>query len=224
MNTFAVSFRLLRIRSIAFCCFSNGSFRFSAGLRHFFFDQFEFFAFSFFSDLLLLFWDFAFVFFLLRLASWILPGSVSCSYFFDLLRFCPFRLRCYQLPVMLFFHSCGYIRYCPFRFRNVFWNLIAAFSGCPVYERFFTFGSCSFVWFSAGMCSVFCFPLFFTRKRFYLHIIYIRHTWSWVLEDFPFALGLSSLCLYYSTYFSFFNPECCINQTNPFGANCRSPS
>ena len=42
MNTFAVSFRLLRIRSIAFCCFSNGSFRFSAGLRHFFFDQFEF--------------------------------------------------------------------------------------------------------------------------------------------------------------------------------------
>lgn len=130
MNTFAVSFRLLRIRSIAFCCFSNGSFRFSAGLRHFFFDRFEFLHLASFLICFCFFWILLLFF---SCCVW-LPGFCQVRFLqllfwsFEVLSF---RLRCYQLPVMLFFHSCGYIRYCPFRFRNVFWNLIAAFSRMP---------------------------------------------------------------------------------------------
>ena len=88
-----------------------------------------------------------------------------------------------------------------------------------------------FVWFVFLICDsmlacvqCFCFPLFFTRKRNWLtHYSHSSHL-DLSLRRISLVLGLSSLCLYYSTYFLFCNPECCIKQTNAFGTKRRTPS
>ena len=135
MNTFAVSFRLLRIRSIAFCCFSNGSFRFSAGLRHFFFDRFEFlhlasflicfcffeFCFCFsvafgfldfarFRFLQLLFWSFK----VLSFSTQMLPASGDAL--FPFLRFYP--VLPFSIPERLLKSNC-----CLFRMPSL-WKIL----------------------------------------------------------------------------------------------------
>ena len=72
-----------------------------------------FFAFSFFSDLLLLFLDFAVVF-LLRLASWFCQVPFLQLLFWSF-RFCPFDSVFTNFPVPYsFFDSSACFRYCPF--------------------------------------------------------------------------------------------------------------
>lgn len=155
-----------------------------------------------------------------------LPGFCQAqffgSYFFDRLGICPFD-SVLTSSENIFFNSCACFRYA-FSTTGRLLCLILHMLRCPVYRKMFSMPAFRCVILCRHVFSLFCFPLFFTRKRFYLHIIYIRHTWIRVLEDSPFALGLSSLCLYYSTYFPFFNPECCIKRTKPFGANRRTPS
>ena len=112
MNTFAVSFRLLRIRSIAFCCFQIDPSDFLLACVISFWSIW-FFAFSFFSDLLLLFLDFAVVF-LLRLASWFCQVPFLQLLFWSF-RFCPFDSVFTNFPVPYsFFDSSACFRYCPF--------------------------------------------------------------------------------------------------------------
>lgn len=215
MNAFC-SFLLAFADQLLFACLPNVVFISSALLLFYLV-----FAFSFFSDLLRLFGDFAFAFsFVFDFC--VLPGSGFAATFsiFGVFVLSTQFIKSSVILLQFFclFPACFSIPERLPKFDSAWFRM-------PSLWKTVTFGLCSFVWFFAGMCSAFfCFPLFFTRKRSNLHIIYIRHTWIWVLEDSPFALGLSSLCLYYSTYFSVFNPECCINPTISFNAKRRSPS
>ena len=155
-----------------------------------------------------------------------LPGFCQAQFWqllFWLFGTLSFRLSIYKLWWHLLKFLCVFSGML-LQLQDVFWCFILHIFRCPVYGSVLPLPVFLCVILCRHVLSFVCFPLFITRKRENLYIIYIRHTRIWVLEDSPFALGLSSLCLYYSTIFSFFNPECCIKQTKPFGTKRRTLS
>ena len=195
----------------------------STGLRHFLLSIWIFSAIGFFSDLLSAFGNCVCFFLLRSLLDFCFVSFFAATFLIFLALFCLAQMlwACWRSSFFVPLRLSGML----LGFHHLFCNHILPFTGCPVYGRIFVLWPMLLLRLFVGMCLIISFSFVLHKEmKFDFHIIHIHHIWNWAFRSFPLLLGLSSLCLYYSTYFFFFNPECCINQTNPFGANCRSPS
>ena len=137
---------------------------------------------------------------------------------------CPVRLRCYEPLTIFLLCSFASLRYA-FGIPLFHLQSHSAFYRMPSLWKDLRLSTHVPLQLFVGMCLIVSFSLVLHKERTCdFHIIHIHCVWNWAFRSFPFLLGLSSLCLYYSTNFLFFNLECCIKQTKWNNAKCRSLS